>query len=128
MDFVQAMDNLRSRLREAREKSLEGGFEMAEQMMEQVATEAEKFRKECIRQAESLEAQARACKWQAESYSAIAAMCYRVFNGFVSAEEKRQAEMAAVEAENREKAELAAKAQAEQAESPPKKRLKKPAE
>lgn len=103
MDFPQAIDNLRIRLKEAREKSLEGGFEMSEQMLEQVAIEAEKFRKECLRQADSLENQAKACRWQADAYSAVSAIVYRTFNGFVSAEEKRQAEMAAAEAERLER-------------------------
>lgn len=136
MDFQEAMQNLKNRLHEARAKSLEGGFELSEAMMEQVAIEAEKFRKECLRQADSLENQAKACRWQADAYSAVSAIVYRTFNGFVSAEEKRQAEMASQAAEMAEKAEFArkhaeeeAKAQKEpEAEAAPKKRRGKPVE
>lgn len=137
MDFQEAMQNLKDRLRDARTKSLEGGFELSEAMMENVAIEAEKFRKECLRQADSLENQAKACRWQADAYSAVSAIVYRTFNGFVSAEEKRQAEMLAQAEEMKEKAEYAAKVAAEEelhntkAEEPeqaPKKRRGKPVE
>lgn len=103
MEFAEAIQNLKQRLADARRSSLEGGFELSEAMLEQVATEAEKFRKECLRQADQLENQARACKWQADAYSAVSAMVYKIFNGFVSAEEKRQAEMKAREEELAEK-------------------------
>jgi hypothetical protein len=121
MDFQEAMQNLKDRLRDARAKSLEGGFELSEAMLEQVAMEAEKFRRECLRQADSLENQAKACRWQADAYSAVSAIVYRTFNGFVSAEEKRQSEVAAQAAENAEKAEYARK-EAEAATQPKKKR------
>lgn len=132
MDFQEAMQNLKDRLRDARTKSLEGGFDLAGAMLEQVAQEAEKFRKECLRQADALENQAKACRWQADAYSAVSAIVYRTFNGFVSVEERRQAEVAAQAAEQAEKAEYArkeAEAQQAQAESEaPKKRRGKPAE
>lgn len=125
MDFAQAIDNLKRRLAEARAQSLEGGFELAEAMLEQVSMEAERFRKDCIRQADQWEAQARAARFQADAYSAVAAMCYRIFNGFVQAGEKRLNEEKAAEAERLEK-EAAAKPAEE--EKPKKKRGDKPAE
>lgn len=132
MEFQEALNNLRSRLKDARDRNLEGGFEMSEQMLEQVAIEAEKFRKECLRQADALEAQARACKWQADAYSGVSSMVYKIFNGFVTIEEKRQAEMKAAEAERAEKEEAIKKAEDEAATlvdtSGIKKRSKKPAE
>lgn len=133
MDFQEAMNNLRSRLKEARDQSLEGGFEMSEQMLEQVAMEAERFRKECIRQADSLDAQAKAARWQADAYNGVAAMVYRIFSGFVSLEEKRLAEVRAAEAEKREQAmaeKVAAEPAAEPAaeEKPRRKKAEKPVE
>jgi hypothetical protein len=114
MDFQEAMQNLKNRLHDARTKSLEGGFELSEAMLEQVAIEAERFRKECLRQADSLENQAKACRWQADAYSAVSAIVYRTFNGFVNAEEKRQAEELAQMAERKEKEEYARKVAAEE--------------
>lgn len=126
MEFQEALNNLRERLKEARAQSLEGGFEMSEQMLEQVAIEAEKFRKECIRQADQLEAQAKAARWQADAYGGVSAMVYRIFNGFVSIEEKRMAEMRAAEAEKRERE--AAEKLAEEPEKPRRKKAEKPVE
>lgn len=132
MDFQEAMQNLKNRLMDARNKSLEGGFELSEAMLEQVAAEAEKFRKECLRQADQLEMQAKACRWQADAYSGVSAIVYRIFNGFVSAEERRKAEEAAAEAERLEKEEYArqeaaAKKEAEETRlnAPKKKRAEK---
>ena len=126
MDFPQAMEHLRARLKDARDKSLEGGFDMAEQMLEQIAQESERFRRECIRQAEAKENEARACRWQADAYSGVAAMTAKVFHAFVLAEERRLAEVAAAEAEKREREAAATPPVAEP--EPPKKRRGKPAE
>lgn len=68
----------------------------------QIMNDAERNRQNCVTQAENLRRQAAVADGQAGAFASTVSIVYNVLNGFVTADEKNEAERAKDEAEKSE--------------------------
>lgn len=127
-DFQATVAKLRARVGDAIRLGVgaENPAEFTVGVMFQIMEQCEKNRQDCLRQADSHREQAKAAEYQASAMLGVYEVAWRVYDGFIKAEE-RSRERAEFEA--MEKAKLAAEdAPSPPTEEPPKRRGRKPKE